>query len=154
MSDARVLDGISVVELAADPAGEMVGKLLAEMGADVLKVESPEGSPTRTIGPFAHGRVDADHSLTFWYYNTNKRSVVVDYRTDEGSQQLVRLIADADVFISTLAPPELRARGSTSSGCAPPPRNSSSFRSHHSASTARGPTGSAATSSASPSAAR
>ena len=109
MSDARVLEGISVVELAADPAGEMVGKLLAEMGADVLKVEPPEGSPTRMIGPFAHGRVDADHSLTFWYYNTNKRSVVVDYRTDEGRTRLTRLAAAADVFVCTLAPPELRA---------------------------------------------
>jgi crotonobetainyl-CoA:carnitine CoA-transferase CaiB-like acyl-CoA transferase len=111
MGDARVLDGITVVELAADPAGEMVGKLLAEMGADVLKVEPPEGSPTRTIGPFAHGRVDADHSLTFWYYNTNKRSVVVDYRTDEGLARLTRLAAAADVFVCTLAPPELRALG-------------------------------------------
>jgi crotonobetainyl-CoA:carnitine CoA-transferase CaiB-like acyl-CoA transferase len=111
MSDARVLDGISVVELAADPAGEMVGKLLAELGADVLKVEPPEGSLTRMIGPFAHGRVDADHSLTFWYYNTNKRSVVVDYRTDEGRARLTRLAAAADVFVCTLAPPELRALG-------------------------------------------
>ena len=106
-----MLAGVSVVELAGDPAGEMLGKLLAEMGADVVKVEPPEGSPTRAIGPFALGRVDVDHSLSFWYYNTSKRSVVVDYRTDEGRQQLVRLIADADVFISTLAPPQLRARG-------------------------------------------
>src|SRR3979411_2325192 len=93
-----MLAGVSVVELAGDPAGEMLGKLLAGMGADVVKVEPPEGSPTRAIGPFAHGRADADHSLSFWYYNTSKRSAVVDYRTDEGRQQLVRLIADADVF--------------------------------------------------------
>ena len=66
----------TVVELAGDPAGEMLGKLLAELGADVVKVEPPEGSPTRAIGPFADDHDDADHSLTFWYYNTNKRSVV------------------------------------------------------------------------------
>ena len=62
-----MLAGVSVVELAGDPTGEMLGKLLAEMGADVVKVEPPEGSPTRAIGPFAHGRVDVDHSLSFWY---------------------------------------------------------------------------------------
>jgi crotonobetainyl-CoA:carnitine CoA-transferase CaiB-like acyl-CoA transferase len=110
-SDDLILNGLSIVELAADPAGEMLGKLLAEMGADVVKVEPPEGSPTRAIGPFAHGRVDADHSLTFWYYNSNKRSVVIDYRTDEGRDRLAHLTGEADVFISTLAPPELRALG-------------------------------------------
>jgi crotonobetainyl-CoA:carnitine CoA-transferase CaiB-like acyl-CoA transferase len=106
-----VLQGLRVVELAGDPGGEMVGKLLAEMGADVVKVEPPEGSPTRAIGPFAAGHVDPDHSLTFWYYNTNKRSVVVDYRTDEGRAELLGLAARADVFISTLARRELRAAG-------------------------------------------
>ena len=48
------------------------------MGADVIKVEPPGGSPTRAIGPFAQGLADPDHSLTFWYYNANKRSVVLD----------------------------------------------------------------------------
>jgi benzylsuccinate CoA-transferase BbsE subunit len=97
-----------VVELAGDPAGEMVGKLLAELGADVIKVEPPEGSPTRSIGPFVDGHVDNDHSLTFWYYNTNKRSAVIDYRTVEGQDALVRLVAGADVCITTLRPPEWR----------------------------------------------
>ena len=73
-----ILDGLRVVELAGDPAGEMLGKLLAGLGCDVVKVEPPQGSPTRAIGPFAGDRDDPDHSLTFWYYNTNKRSVVLD----------------------------------------------------------------------------
>src|SRR3954447_25678376 len=112
MSDNdRVLDGVTVVELAGDVSGEMLGKLVAEMGADVIKVEPPEGSPSRAVGPFAHDRIDADHSLTFWYYNTNKRSVVLDYRTIRGRDELGRLAAGADVFISTLAPPELRGLG-------------------------------------------
>src|SRR4051812_32927462 len=110
-SDELVLAGVTVVELAGDVGGEMLGKLLAEMGATVVKVEPPEGSPTRAIGPWAGGRNDRDHSLTFWYYNTNKRSVVVDYRTAEGRDELARLAAGADVFISTLAPPELRSLG-------------------------------------------
>src|SRR3954470_6857265 len=106
-----VLDGVSVVELAGDVGGEMVGKLLAEMGAEVIKVEPPEGSPSRAIGPFAYGHGDTDHSLTFWYYNTNKRSVIIDYRTTDGRDDLERLAAGADVFICTLGPPELRALG-------------------------------------------
>jgi crotonobetainyl-CoA:carnitine CoA-transferase CaiB-like acyl-CoA transferase len=109
VGDGLVLAGVRVVELAGDPAGEMVGKLLAEMGADVVKVEPPEGSATRRIGPFAGYGVDGDHSLTFWYYNTNKRSAVVDYRTLDGQATLQGLLEDADVLISTLRPPELRA---------------------------------------------
>jgi crotonobetainyl-CoA:carnitine CoA-transferase CaiB-like acyl-CoA transferase len=110
-ADEPVLDGLNVIELATHPGGEMLGKLLAEMGAEVVKVEPPEGSPTRGIGPFAAGREDPDHSLSFWYYNTNKRSVVVDYRRPDGLASLERLASGADVFISTLAPRELRAVG-------------------------------------------
>jgi benzylsuccinate CoA-transferase BbsE subunit len=105
-----VLAGLRVVELAGDPAGEMLGKLLAQMGADVTKVEPPEGSPTRAIGPFAGQNADGDHSLTFWYYNTSKRSAVLDDRTDDGRRQLLELLATADVCITTLSPPEARAR--------------------------------------------
>jgi benzylsuccinate CoA-transferase BbsE subunit len=108
-----LLEGLRVVEVATDQAGEMVGKLLAEMGADVVKVELPEGSPTRSMGPFAHGKVDSDHSLSFWYYNTNKRSVVVDYRTEDGRAALFGLLSDADVCISTVHPIEWRQLGLT-----------------------------------------
>ena len=51
------------------------------------------------------------HSLTFWYYNTNKRSTVVDYRTADGKGALADLVRDADVCITTLAPPELGRLG-------------------------------------------
>ena len=106
-----VLDGLRVVEVATDPAGEMLGKVLAQMGADVLKIEPPEGSPTRAIGPFVTGHEDRDHSLTFWYYNAGKRSAVVDYRTESGRAELLGLLADQDVCITTLRPPDARALG-------------------------------------------
>jgi benzylsuccinate CoA-transferase BbsE subunit len=114
MTGARpelVLEGISVVELAADPAGEMLGKVLAEMGAEVVKVEPPDGSPSRAVGPWAAGVEDREHSLTFWYYNVNKRSVVIDYSTPEGRADLDRLCRSADVFITTLHPVEQRELG-------------------------------------------
>lgn len=106
-----LFEGLRVIELAGDPAGEMVGKVLAEMGADVVKVEPPDGSPTRAVGPFVSGHTDADHSLSFWYYNTNKRSLVLDLTTPEGKADLRRLLEDADVCLTTLRPAEARALG-------------------------------------------
>ena len=75
------------------PGAEAAARGLAELGADVMKIEPPEGSPTRRIGPYAHGKIDPDHSLTFWYYNTNKRSAQLDYRTEDGKAALLRLVA-------------------------------------------------------------
>jgi benzylsuccinate CoA-transferase BbsE subunit len=108
---ATVFDSLRVVELAGDPAGEMTGKVLGQLGADVIKVEPPDGSPTRRIGPFAHDRPDLDHSLTFWYYNTNKRSAVIDYTTPQGKEALWRLLQRADVCITTLLPTEAHQLG-------------------------------------------
>ena len=71
----------------------MTGKIFAQMGADVIKVEPPRGSPSRSIGPFVKGHEDADHSLSFWYYNTDKRSVVIDYATPGGRSELFGLLA-------------------------------------------------------------
>ena len=98
--------GLRVVEIAADPAGEHVGKLLADLGADVVKVEPADGSPTRRIGPFAGDTADPDRSLTFWFHNTGKRSVVLDAPDD-----VDLLLADADVLITTLRPAELGPAG-------------------------------------------
>ena len=109
VASPRLFDDLTVVELAGDPGGEVVGKVLAQLGADVVKVEPPEGSPTRAVGPFAHGRTDPDHSLNFWYHNTNKRSAVVDHRTPDGRAELLRLLAGADVCITTLRPAEAAA---------------------------------------------
>jgi crotonobetainyl-CoA:carnitine CoA-transferase CaiB-like acyl-CoA transferase len=108
---ARLFEHLTVIELAGDPGGEVVGKVLAQMGADVIKVEPPEGSPTRQIGPFAAGLDDGDHSLTFWYYNANKSSVVIDYRTDAGRAELLGLLSGADVCITTLRPDEAAVVG-------------------------------------------
>ncbi len=108
---SRPYDDLRVVELANDPGGEMTGYLLANMGADVIKVEPPSGAPTRNIGPFVRDRADPNHSLNFWYYNSNKRSIVVDYQSPDGLALLQSLLADADIFLCTLAPAELSAIG-------------------------------------------
>lgn len=104
--------GLKVIELAQDPSGEIVGKLLADQGADVVKVEPPDGARGRRIGPFANGHDgDPDFSLHFWTYNTGKRSVTVDISSDAGRSRRAALIADADVVITSQSPQELTADG-------------------------------------------
>jgi crotonobetainyl-CoA:carnitine CoA-transferase CaiB-like acyl-CoA transferase len=88
---AGALDGIRVVEIADEISGPYCGKLLAELGADVTKVEAPEGDPLRRWGPFPGDRPDPDRSGLFEYLNAGKRGATLDDASD--------LIADADVLI-------------------------------------------------------
>jgi benzylsuccinate CoA-transferase BbsE subunit len=105
------LAGLKVVEVAHDIGGEFAGLLLAQMGAEVVKLEPPEGSPTRHVGPFAKGQGGPDASLNFWFYNSNKKSVTADLAAPEGKSALKRLLEDADIFVSTLQPAALKALG-------------------------------------------
>jgi len=95
-----MLAGLRVVEVA-DELGEYCGLLFAGLGADVIKVEPPEGSATRKIGPFLDDSPHPERSIFFWQYNRNKRSVALDAKTDEGRKQLLRLIEDADLLIDS-----------------------------------------------------
>ncbi|KAA9156561.1 CoA transferase [Amycolatopsis acidicola] len=90
---------LKVVELSADSAGEYTGKLLADQGAEVIKVEPPGGAVSRRIGPFAAGRADAEASLHYRWYNTSKRSVVLDESTEDGQRALAGLLEGADILI-------------------------------------------------------
>ena len=108
--DTLTYSGLRVVELAQDPQGEIVGKLLADQGADVVKVEPVGGAKGRRIGPWAAGHDgDPDYSLHFWTYNTSKRSVVLDLESQAGRDERERLIADADVVITSGTPADLAA---------------------------------------------
>lgn len=93
------LDGIRVVELARILAGPWAGQTLADLGADVIKVEAPEGDDTRRWGP---PFLDRDGETTAAYFhatNRGKRSVVADFTSAEGQTLVRRLVADADVVI-------------------------------------------------------
>lgn len=103
---ADVYSGLKIVELATDIGGEQLGRLMVMQGAEVIKVEPPEGSPTRSVGPWAGGRVSPDTSLTFWYYNVGKRSVVIDLQAGERAK-LDSLLETADVLIATYQPARL-----------------------------------------------
>ncbi|MBN2629197.1 MAG: CoA transferase [Rhodobacteraceae bacterium] len=93
------LAGVKVVELARILAGPWAGQTLADLGADVVKVEAPEGDDTRRWGPPFLER-EGDRSAAYFHAaNRGKRSVVCDFRTAEGQEVVRRLVADADVVI-------------------------------------------------------
>ncbi len=94
------LSGIRVLDLSG-PAGGYGGRLLADIGADVVKVELPDGDELRRQGPFAGGQPDPERSLPFVYYHANKRGIVVDYRDPEAIRDLAELGANADVVLLT-----------------------------------------------------
>ena len=93
------LEGIRVIELARILAGPWAGQLLADLGAEVIKVEAPEGDDTRRWGPPFIER-EGDRSAAYFHScNRGKKSVTVDFRTPEGQETVRRLAADADVVI-------------------------------------------------------
>lgn len=98
------LAGIRVVELARILAGPWAGQIMADLGAEVIKVESPEGDDTRQWGPPFIERTAPDGTLDrsaayFHVANRGKRSVICDFRTPEGQARVRELVADADVVI-------------------------------------------------------
>ncbi len=93
------LHGVKVIELARILAGPWAGQMLADLGADVLKVEAPEGDDTRRWGPPFITHEGETSAAYFHATNRGKRSVVVDFRTPEGQATVRKLVADADVVI-------------------------------------------------------
>ena len=104
------LHGVRVVEVASQ-WGAWAGKLLGDLGADVVIAEPPGGHETRDFGPFVGGEPHPDRSLWWWYYNTSKRSVVIDLDTPRGRDEFRGLVADADVVLEGEVPGRLAALG-------------------------------------------
>src|SRR3974390_1964934 len=107
---AGFLGGIRVVEVGNE-LGEYCGRVLAGLGADVVRVEPPGGDVTRSFGPFVADEPHPDRSLYFWHYNLGKRSVVLDLDTAEGQEELAGLIAGADVVLDSRPQGFLAERG-------------------------------------------
>src|SRR5258708_34363805 len=90
------LDGITILEFASYVSGPYAGMMLADLGAEVIKIESPNGGDAfRGWGP-------ADYSATFGSVNRNKKSVVLDLKTEEGARAAFELALKADVLIENL----------------------------------------------------
>src|SRR5271154_1989279 len=100
-----VLAGLRVLE-ATDESAEYCGRLLAGLGADVVKAEPMAGSPSRHIGPFVDDVEGVDRSLSFFADNVGKRSVI-----DESDEDLMALAGCADVFVHTMRRRDAEIRG-------------------------------------------
>ncbi len=92
------LSQLAVLELG-DESGDYGAMLLAGLGANVIKIEPLEGSPSRSIGPFASEARDLESSLFFWRYNLNKKSVALDLSHPEANAVLARMAARADIVM-------------------------------------------------------
>lgn len=98
-----MLSGCRALDLT-DETGFLCGKMLADLGTDVIKVESPGGDPSRRIGPFWKDIPDSEKSL-FWYaYNSNKRGITLNIETSDGQDIFKKLIKTADFLIESFAP--------------------------------------------------
>ncbi|MYE47642.1 MAG: CoA transferase [Chloroflexi bacterium] len=106
MGDGALSD-LSVLELAQGVAGPFCGKLFADLGADVIKVEPPEGDRSRRHGPFPGDEEHSERSGQFIYLNHNKRSVTLDIHDEASRELLRRLVGHVDVLVIDLPPKQL-----------------------------------------------
>jgi crotonobetainyl-CoA:carnitine CoA-transferase CaiB-like acyl-CoA transferase len=111
MTGLALLDDVRVLEFATGVAGPYAGKLFADYGADVVKVEPPGGDEARQWGPFLTPNPDPETSALFLHLNTNKRSITLDPSCDKGRELAKRLISSADVVIESYPPGTLDAWG-------------------------------------------
>src|SRR5436190_13406275 len=104
------LDGVRVLDLTTEP-GHFAGKLLGDLGADVVKVEPPAGDPVRHRAPFWGHADDVERSLQWLAYNTSKRGLTLDVGVPRGRDLFLALAAHADVVLESHPPGALLALG-------------------------------------------
>ncbi len=104
------LDGLRVIEWT-DEKGTYAGKLLADAGADVVKIEPPSGDPTRLYEPFVDDERDPERSLWYWNYNTNKRGITLDLEQERGRELFRELVAGADAVVESQPPGRMAELG-------------------------------------------
>ena len=105
------LAGVKVIDLTHHIAGPYATKLLADFGADVLKIERPGGDPARRLPPFHHDEPHREKSLPFLHLNTNKRSLTLNLKSEQGRAILLELLADADALVENFAPSVMPSLG-------------------------------------------
>ena len=101
----RFLEGVRVIELGSQFSSPFCSKLLADYGADVIKIENPKsGDSARRHGPFAGNVAHPEKSIPFLYLNTNKRGITLDIESTTGRQILESLLETADILVSNFRP--------------------------------------------------
>ncbi len=104
------LADLRVIELSNERS-VFAGKLLADMGADVILVEPPGGDLMRSYAPFLEDEAGPERSLYFWHYNTSKRGIVLDLEAEDGRRMLRELVETADVLLESEPPGRLESLG-------------------------------------------
>ena len=107
---SELMAGYRVLDLS-DEKGMLCGKIFADMGAEVIKIEPPGGDTARTLPPFYHDQVDPEKSLFWLAYNTGKKSVSLDLTTADGQAAFRELASVSDFVIETFPPGYLDALG-------------------------------------------
>jgi len=102
------LAGIKVLDATSNIAGPWGGTVLGDLGADVLKIETPSGDPSRFMAP-----VDQDRSAYFHVVNRNKEVVTIDLKSEDGRAKLQELLGECDVFLTNFLPTQLEKFGLT-----------------------------------------
>ena len=110
MQRNRMLEGYRALDLT-DEKGFLCGKILAELGVDVIKVERPGGDPSRNMGPFWHDQVNPEKSLYWFAYNSSKRGITLDIESEDGKRIFRDLIKSADIVIESFNPGYLENLG-------------------------------------------
>ena len=106
------LSGIKVVEMATFVAAPVTARLMADMGAEVIKVEAPKGDDWRRTGiSYVPDRFNQDENPVFTIYNTGKKHISLNLKTPDGIEAFHKLLADADVFITNTRPESLKRLG-------------------------------------------
>jgi benzylsuccinate CoA-transferase BbsE subunit len=104
------LSGLRVLEVT-DEKGQWCGKMMGDMGADVIKIEPPGGASTRSVGPFLDDIPNRERSLSFWHYNTSKRGITINLESEDGRDIFRRLAAGTDVLLESFRPGYLPSLG-------------------------------------------
>ena len=98
-----MLSGYRILDLT-DAKGHLCGRILGDMGADVIKIEPPEGDPSRNWGPFFRDEPNSERSLYWFFANANKRGITLNLKTADGKDIFRQLVKGADVILESFAP--------------------------------------------------
>lgn len=107
----KALNNLKVLEFAQEVSGPYCGKLFADLGAEVIKVEPPEGDASRHYGPFPDNTAHPEKSALFLYLNTNKRGTTLNLNEDSGRKRFGELVQWADILIDNHPPEVLEKNG-------------------------------------------
>ena len=103
LSEIGFLSPFRVLDLT-DELGFLCGKILGDLGADVIKIEKPGGDPSRNIGPFFHNQIHPEKSLYWFAFNNNKRGITLNLETSRGRDLFCQLAAKSDFIIESFSP--------------------------------------------------